>query len=166
MRSLIKSEVSQHTMKLQQLGAKVNVINSTLCYVDFDISGFVLQYVYNINAKGNYFIERTKPYPLAMNEFDSEKDVVRIIKEDVDKFRNALKCHHIDSFITIARQINTTFRSFEETFLNYNIPGEKVEKIYKKIQALELEIEIIKDNAQTLFEENRSKNNASGCTED
>ena len=54
MRSIINSEVSQHTLKLQQLGAKVNVINSTLCYVDFDISGFMVQYVYNVKQKGNY----------------------------------------------------------------------------------------------------------------
>ncbi len=156
MRSIITAEVSQHTMKLQQLGAKVNVINSTLCYVNFDISGFVVQYVYNVNQKGNYFLERTKPYPLAIQEFDSEKDVVKLIKEDVNKFKNALKCHHIDKFITIARDINRTFSMFEDTFLNYNIPGERVEKIHKKIQALSLEIEIIRDNADKLFDENNN----------
>lgn len=153
MRSIVNAEVSQHTMKLQQLGAKVNVINSTLCYVNFDISGLALQYVYNVNYKGNYFLERTKPYPLALQEFDSERDVVELIKKDVDKFRNALKCRHIDNFVTMAKEINHTFRNFEETFLNYNIPGEKVQKIYKKIQALGLEIEIIQDNAIALFDD-------------
>jgi hypothetical protein len=157
MRSIIKAEVSQHTLKLQQLGAKVEVINSTLCYVNFDVCGFVIQYVYNINRKGNYFLERTKPYPLALEEFGNEKDVVKVIKSDVNKFKNALKCHHIDSFITIAREIESTYRVFEETFLNYNIPGEKVDKIHKKIQALTMEIEIIKENAEMLFE--NSKNN-------
>ncbi len=156
MRSIVTAEVSQHTMKLQQLGAKVNVINSTLCYVNFDISGFVVQYVYNVNQKGNYFLERTKPYPLAIQEFDSEKDVVQLIKDDVVKFKNALKCHHIDKFITIARDINRTFSMFEDTFLNYNIPGERVDKIHKKIQALSLEIEIIRDNAEKLFDENNN----------
>lgn len=163
MRSIVKGEVSQHTMKLEQLGAKVNVINSTLCYVNFDICGFILQYVYNINQKGNYFLERTKPYPLALQEIGSEKDVVKLIKSDVDKFKNALKCHHIDSFITIAREINSAYRVFEETFLNYNIPGEKVEKIHKKIQALGLEIEIIKENAQALFEEQKEQNEDTCC---
>jgi len=157
MRSIIKSEISQHALKLQQLGAKVNIVNGTICYVNFDVSGFVLQYVYSINNKGSYFLERIKPYPLAIQEFDHEHDVVKLIKKDVDKFRNALKSHHIDSFITIARQINTTFRSFEETFLNYNIPGEKVGKILKKIQALELEIEIIKDHAKNLFDDTNNK---------
>jgi len=156
MRSIVNAEVSQHTMKLQQLGAKVNVINSTLCYVNFDISGFILQYVYNVNKRGNYFLERTKPYPLALQEFDSERDVVELISKDVDKFRNALKCHHIDEFVSMARDINNVFRTFEETFLNYNIPGEKVNKIFKKIQALGLEIEIIQDHAKVLFDEDNN----------
>lgn len=153
MRNLIRSEISQDTMKLQQMGAKVNVINSTLCYVRFDLSGFILEYVYNVNSKGNYFLERIKPYPLAIDQFESEQDVVELIKKDVEKFRNALNCHHIGSFITIARDISQTFRTFEDTFLNYNIPGEKVQKIHKKIQALALEIEIIKDNAQQIYDE-------------
>ncbi len=161
--NIIKSEISQHTLKLQQLGAKVNVINSTLCYVTFDIYGFVLEYVYNVNHKGNYFIQRIKPYPLSLEEFDSEKDVVRLIKNDVDKFKNALKCHHIDSFIKIARDINHTFTMFEDTFLNYNIPGEKVDKIHKKIMALGLEIEIIKDNAEELFEKGQGDDLVPKC---
>lgn len=150
MRSLVNSEVSQNTIKLQQMGAKVNVINSTLCYVNFDISGFILQYVYNVNHKGNYFLERTRPYPLAMQELDSEKGIVDLIKTDVEKFKNALKCHHIDSFINIARRINHTFENFEETFLNYNIPAEKVESIFEKIRELESGLEDIRNTAKKL----------------
>jgi len=159
MRSILNAEVSQHTMKLQQMGAKVDVINSTLCYVNFDLEGLVLQYVYNVTRKGNYFVERVLPYPLALEEFDDEKDVVKLIKDDVDKFKNALKCHHIESFINIAKQIHKTFNSFEDTFLNYNIPAEKVNKIYKKIQALDLEIEIIRDNAMGLFDNTDKEDN-------
>ena len=151
MRSLVDAEVSQHTMKLQQMGAKVKVINSTLCYVSFDLSGFLVQYVYNINSKGNYFLERMKPYPLALKEVNDEKEIIQVIKEDVEKFKNALRCHHIDSFITIARQINVTFKKFEETFLNYNIPSPKVEKMLKKIQALDLEIQLIQENAAKIL---------------
>lgn len=157
MRNLVQSEISQHTLKLQQLGGKVKVINSTLCYVSFDISGFLLEYVYNVNSKGNYFLERIKPYPLALKEIHHEKEVVDAIKEDVDKFKNALKCHHIDKFITIARQISQTFSKFEETFLNYNIPGIKFEKMLKKIQALDMEIELIQENAQKIDIENECK---------
>ena len=61
MRRFIDAEITQHTMKLQQIGAKVQVINSKLCYVNFDIGGFKIQYVYNVNKKGNYLLERIKP---------------------------------------------------------------------------------------------------------
>ena len=153
MRKIINTaEVSEHTIKLQQLGAKVQVITSTMCYVNFELDGIVLQYVYNMNKRGNYFLERTKPYPLAIAEFDSETDVVKLIKSDLQKFKNALKSPHIDRYITIAKQISSTFSTFEDTFLNYNIPDEKVEKIYKKILALELEIEVIRDIAKQLYE--------------
>lgn len=153
MRSIVNSEVSQHVLKLQQLGAKVNVINSTLCYVNFDISGFVLQYVYNINHRGNYFLERTKPYPLAMQEIDSEKNVVRLIRADVEKFRNALHCHHIDLFITIARQMNETFTNFENTYLNYNLPLEKVEGLMTKLQDIDKDLAELRETSEKLFKE-------------
>jgi hypothetical protein len=151
MRSIVNGEVSQHVIKLQQLGAKVNVINSTLCYVNFDISGFVLQYVYNVNSKGNYFLERTKPYPLALQEFDTEKDVVILIRKDVEKFKNALKSHHIDLFITIARHLNSTFVNFENTFLDYNLPAADVELILKKIQDIDGDLVRLKDTAKKIY---------------
>ncbi|MBN2851671.1 MAG: hypothetical protein JXQ23_02915 [Clostridia bacterium] len=151
MRNIInKAEVTEHTIKLQQLGAKVTVINSTLCYVNFNLSGLILQYVYNVNFNGNYFLERIRPYPLAIQEISSERDVVKIIDMDIHKFKNAMKSSHIDMFIAMAKQINSTFTTFEDTFLNYNIPGEKVEKIYKKIMALELEIEMIREKAKSV----------------
>ncbi|MCK5762601.1 MAG: hypothetical protein KAH05_00635 [Clostridiales bacterium] len=48
-----------NTMKLKQLGAKIETINSKMSYVRFDIDGVKLEYVYN--NKGKYFLERTKP---------------------------------------------------------------------------------------------------------
>jgi len=146
------AEVTKHTIKLQQLGAKVIVIKSTLCYVNFDVDGVKIQYAYNVNHKGNYFLERIKPYPLAIEELGTEKDVIKLISKDVDKFKNALKGRHIDSFITIAKQISTTFSAFEDAFLNYKIPDEKVEKIYKKILALDIEIDVIREAAEALYE--------------
>ena len=159
MRNIINSaEVSQHTIKLQQLGAKVQVINSTLCYVHFDIEGLEIEYVYNVNYNGNYFLERIKPYPLAIEEFDSEHNLVKLIQSDIDKFKNALKSQHVERFISIAKQISKTFSTFEDTFLNYNIPTEKVEKIYKKILALEFEIDMIREVAKGIeFEDPKQK---------
>ncbi len=117
MRNIINSaEVSQHTIKLQQLGAKVQVINSTLCYVHFDIEGLEIEYVYNVNHKGNYFLERIKPYPLAIEEFDTEHDLVKLIQSDITKFKNALKSQHVERFISIAKQISKLFRHLKIRF--------------------------------------------------
>ena len=154
MRKIIDSaEVSKYSIKLQQLGAKVKVINSSLCYVNFNLEGLTLQYVYNVNHNGNYFLERIKPYPLALEEFGSETDVVKVISMDVEKFKNALKSSHIEKYIAMANQISATFSAFEDTFLNYNIPTPKVDKIFKKILALELEIEVIRDIAKQIYDE-------------
>ncbi|MEZ4358026.1 MAG: hypothetical protein R2876_05285 [Eubacteriales bacterium] len=148
MKKYISTEVSEYTIKLQQLGGKVQAINSSLCYVIFDLDGFILQYNYNVNRRGNYFLERTKPYRLALQEVSSEADVVKLIKKDLEKFKNALKSSHIEKFISIAKQICSTLNTYEDTFLNYNIPDEKVNKIYKKILALEIEIDIIREIAK------------------
>ena len=149
MRNIINTaEVSQHTIKLQQMGAKVQVINSTLCYVRFDLNGLEIGYVYNVNKNGNYFLERILPYPLVLEEVDTEHDVIKLIQSDIMKFKNVQQSSHAERFVSIAKQISKTFSTFEDTFLNYNIPPEKVEKIYKKILALEFEIDMIREIAK------------------
>ena len=149
---IYSAEVTEHTIKLQQLGAKVTVINSNLCYINFDLNGLELQYVYNVNHNDNYFLERIKPYPLAIEELGSEKDVIKLISIDLEKFKNAQKSSHCEEYIAMGKQLSKVFSTFEDTFLNYNIPTEKVEKIYKKILALEFEIDVIRDIAKQIYE--------------
>lgn len=151
MRKLINAEIMQHTMKFQQMGAKVQEINSKLCYVNFDISGFKIQYVYNVNKKGNYFLERIKPYPMAIKEFESEQDVVDIIEVDIEQFRNAIKSHNIDGFINISRSLNKTLKKFEDLFLYYNIPGIEIENIIGKLEEFEREIDSLESKSERLY---------------
>jgi len=151
MRKLINAEVMQNTMKLQQLGAKVQVINSKLCYVNFDIGGFKIQYVYNVNSKGNYFLERIKPYPLPLKEFESEQDIVDIIDIDVEQFRNALKSHNIEGFINISRKLNQTLKKFEDLFLYYNVPAAEIDVMINKLTDFDDEIEKMKGEAERLY---------------
>lgn len=145
------AEVLQHAMKLEQMGAKVNVVDSKLCYVDFDLSGFKLQYVYNVNKNGNYFLERIRPYPLALKEFESEQDIVDIILIDVEQFKGALKSHNIARFVDIARQLNLTLKKFEDLFLYYNIAGDQVEKAFDELKEFDQHIEEMKKDAERLY---------------
>ncbi len=151
MRKFIDAEVTQHTMKFQQMGAKVQVINSKLCYINFDLSGFKIQYVYNVNKKGNYFLERIKPYPLPLKEFESEQDIVDIVEIDVEQFKNALKSHNIEGFINISRSLNITLKKFEDLFLYYNIPGSEIDNIVNKLAEFEKEIDDLKLKSERLY---------------
>ncbi|MBK5251911.1 MAG: hypothetical protein JJE29_04680 [Peptostreptococcaceae bacterium] len=151
MRKFLDAEITQHTMKLQQMGAKVQVINSKLCYVNFDISGFKIQYVYNVNKKGNYFLERIKPYPMPIKEFELEQDVIDIIEVDVEQFKSALKSHNIEEFINISRTLNKTLKKFEDLFLYYNIPGKEIDNIVEKLESFEKEIDDLETKSERLY---------------
>ncbi len=151
MRKLINAEVMTHTLKLQQMGAKVHVVNSKLCYVNFDIAGFQIQYVYNVNSKGNYFLERIKPYPLPLKEFETEQDIIDIIDIDVEQFKNALRSHNIENFINLSRELNSAMKKFEDLFLYYNIPADELEKMLNKIKSFEDEIEEVKQKTERLY---------------
>lgn len=151
MRKLVNAEVLEHTMKLQQMGAIVNVINSKLCYVDFDISGFKLRYVYNINKKGNYFIERIKPYPLPLKEFENEMDVIEIITIDIEQFKNAIKSHHSAEFIESSREMVRIMKKFEDLYLYYNISAENIESFMSELHVVEKKIDAMKDESERLY---------------
>jgi len=151
MKKFVDAEVMQHSFKLQQMGAKVNVINSKLCYIRFDVSGFKIEYVYNVNTKGKYFLERIKPYPLAMKEFDREEDVIQIIEIDLSQFKSAIKSHNINSFIDISRKLNKTLKKFEDLFLYYNVPTEEVDSLMSNLNQFDSNIEEIKSKSKRLF---------------
>lgn len=151
MRKLVNAEVLEHSMKLQQMGAKVNVINSKLCYVDFDISGFKLQYVYNINKKGNYFVERIKPYALPIKEFTSETDVIEIIAIDLEQFKNAIKSHQAGKFVDTSRSLIEVLKKFEDLYLYYNISQDNMETLMAKLKEFENEIFTVKEASERLY---------------
>ena len=150
MRKYLNAEIMQQSMKLKQMGADVTVINSKLCYIAFDLSGFKVSYVYNVNKKNKYFLERIKPYPLPLREFDNEDDVIDIINIDLDQFRNAIKSHNIESFITIARKLNAVFHKFEDLFLYYNLPEDETKRLYDEILEMEKDIERIKEDSERI----------------
>ncbi len=151
MKNLIDVEVMEHTMRLRQLGGKINLVNSKLCFVGFDLSGFTIEYVYNINAKGKYFLERIKPYPLPMKEFETEGDVVDLIEIDLEQYKNALKSHHITDFVTFSRNLNKVMKKFEDLFLYYNVSDQGINDLLEKADELDKEIDSVKADSERLY---------------
>ncbi len=151
MRKLVNAEVLEQSMKLQQMGAKVEVINSKLCYVNFDVSGFNLQYVYNINKKGSYFLERIKPYPLPLKVYESEQDLVEVIAIDVEQFKNAVRSHHSSEFIDTGRNLIDVLKMFEDLYLYYNISTEDMNGLKNHLSDFSSEIKKIKEKSERLY---------------
>lgn len=151
MRNLMKAEANKHTMVLKQLGAKVDVINSFMCYVTVNIEGIDVAYVYNINHKNKYFLERIKPYSEAAGTFKNEEDVIDAIKTDIEQFKNAKKCNVFNLFIDINKKMSNTIREFEDLYLYYNVPHEYAEEIRDKIKEIQSLISNAKENSERVF---------------
>lgn len=150
MRKFINSEAMQHSMKLLQLGAKVQQIDSKMCYVEFCIDGCKLEYVYNINSKGQYFLERIKPYPLPLKVFTLEKDVIESITIDMKQFKDAIKSNNISGFLEIGVKLNIVLKKFEDLFLYYNIPKTEVDEIASVITTLENKIDKVQNKSKRI----------------
>lgn len=147
MRKYIDAEAIQHSMKLQQLGAKVHQINSKMCYIEFDLGKIKLEYVYNINNKGKYFLERIKPYPLPLKVFESEIDIVETIKLDLSQFKNAIQSKNIENFVEINQMLNMSIKKFEDLFLYYNVPTLDMKEMREMIEKVDKLIEVMKDDS-------------------
>jgi len=139
---LVNVEQDMHCLLLRQMGAKVEIIRGVVCYVRFHIGDTVVKYAYNINKKGRYFLQRRAPYPLSVGTFDSEEDIISIIKHDVAQFKNAQNSKMFDKFVQTSQEIHTMLKQFDDLYLYYNIPSiqfEKFEKIVGELHGLIIE---------------------------
>jgi hypothetical protein len=141
MNKYIKSEVTQHIMKLLQLGANVQVVDGKMVYVKYLITPtFEVSYVYHVNKHKKYFLERIKPYPLPIKEFDTVNDVIDIIKIDIEQYTNAINCSKTKKVIEINSKLHQSIKCFEDLFLYYNIEDETIDKIEKSLDEINNQI--------------------------
>lgn len=151
--NVLNMEAEQHEMKLRQMGGEVLQLNSRCCYVRFMVGDFRLSYVYNINRSNHYFLERLKPYPLPLKEYENEEDVIEMIRRDLEHFENAAKSKNIHSFIKVNQELNKTANAFEDLFLYYNVETFHTDTILKKLDEIKEEIhKTVKDSVR-LYEE-------------
>lgn len=145
-------------MKLIQMGAKVEQINSKMCYVKFDIDGIRVSYVYNINKRSKFFLERIKPYPLPVKVYEKESDIIEVIEVDIKQFKNAVKSKNIEGFIEINNEMNFLIKEFEDLFLYYNVPKVETEIILGKLKDIHAEIIKTADTSRRIFFEKEPEN--------
>lgn len=110
--------------RFKQMGAhELTNIASRLYYIGFKLSPTVeVTYVYNINKKEQYFLQRISPYPLPKGLFTSQEEIIDFIEEDLTKFKNAAQSRNFEQFITFNHQLTQIENDVERLFLNYNVP--------------------------------------------
>lgn len=151
MKSYLMAEAIEHEMKLEQLGAKVVQITSKLCYVHFVVDGVEIEYAYNINAKGKYFLERIKPYPLPVRAFEDETKLVEIIEIDLEQFKQASESKHMVKFLQIGQSFHETAKRFEDLFLYYNVPEETLKEVFDDLLKINTAIDTCRDSAPKIY---------------
>lgn len=133
MQKYVIADAMEQEMRLRQMGGKVNQVNGKMCYVSFDIGGLAVEYVYNLNSKGKYFLERIKPYPMPVKVYEDESKIVEIIDIDLEQFRSAVQSHNMETFVALGNKFNETAKRFEDLFLYYNVPADVLEALFNKL---------------------------------
>ena len=152
MNKYVQSETNQHVMKLIQLGADVKVVSSQMVYVSFDINEDVkVSYVYNINKKNRYFLERIRPYPLPVREYDSAEDICNVIRIDIEQFKNASHSKNIHEFIKTSKDFHKILLQLEDLFLYYNIDPVTFKQIKADIDDIYKTISKARESASRVF---------------
>jgi len=147
----MEMQANQHEMVLKQMGGEVLQMPSKCCYVRFQVGDFRLAYVYNINKSKRFFLERLKPYPLPLQEYDKEEDVIETIKIDLEQFKNAANSKNISSFIKVNQELNKTAKAFEDLFLYYNVETFHTATIIEKIEEIKQEISKTIDDSERIY---------------
>lgn len=151
MQKYVIADAMEQEMRLRQLGGKVNQVNGKMCYITFDIAGLQVEYVYNLNSKGHYFLERIKPYPMPVKVYEDESKIVEIIDIDLEQFRAASKSHNMEKFIALGNKFNETAKRFEDLFLYYNVPAETLDALFNKLVESNDIIDACKETASRIY---------------
>ncbi len=130
-KSSMRITSSVNKIKLKHLGADVKRIESKIYHATFDVEGTKLEYYYNINESGKFFLERMEPYYKNFKVFSVENDAIKAIYEDVQYFKNAAKSHNYEKFLAMSIEMGRVQEAYADMFLHHNVPQEELDEIRK-----------------------------------
>ncbi len=134
---------SVNKIKLKHLGADVKRIDSKIYHATFDVAGTKLEYYYNINESGKFFLERMAPYYKNFNVFSEENEAIKAIYEDVEYFKNATKSHNYKKFLEMSIESERIHDAYAEMFLHHNIPQNELDELEKHFKAIRDKIDTL-----------------------
>jgi hypothetical protein len=146
---LIRHEICKD--ELRSLGARVLDIQGIMFYVKFKIKGYKISYIYHLNPDNTYFLERVKPYSMVIGDFNTEEDIVDIIKVDIEQFQNAMNSNNFERFIDVDNNISKLVRIFEDLYLYYNINTQDIDSLNQDIKRILGTIKEIKSHSNRVY---------------
>lgn len=152
--AIMSSRLIRHQFcieELRKLGAKVISIQGIMFYVKFKIKNTKLSYMYHIKTDNTYYLERIKPYFMTIGDFNSEEDIIDIIKIDLEQFKNAMNSKNFNDFIEVDKSLTKLVRYFEDLFLYYNVSKDDINTVQKEVNHLLEKIVDIKEKSQRIY---------------
>ncbi len=146
----VSAEQDNIDMMLTQMGAKVKSIHGLICSVRFNIDGTELFYVYNVNAKEQYYLQKVLPYPVGAGEFTKPSEIIEYIKKDIACYKTASKSTIFKEFVSANLELHHTIHKLEDTFMSHNVPHDKMDEIVSKIEQISQLISEIEKTSKTL----------------
>jgi len=140
----LTANLEEVDMQLTQMGAKVTSLHGLVSFIHFDLNQTELFYVYNINAKNQYFLQMVKPFSTGAGIFCKPQDIVQYIKNDLKQFQNASNSNVFAEFTSVNQALYSTIRDIKDVFMTYNVPREKMLQIKGKIDEVSALLEDIK----------------------
>jgi len=152
--AIMSSRLIRHELckeELMEMGAKVIDIQGIMFYVKFYLNDIKISYIYHLNTDNTYFLERIKPYSLAVGDYDTEEDIVEEIKIDIEQFQNAMRSHNFENFIEVDGKITQLARIFEDLYLYFNVDEEDVRDIDEELYKLLGMMQSIKKKSDRVY---------------
>jgi len=137
-------------MQLRQMGASVTQIHGLINYVRFPVGEHELYYVYNLNAKNEYYLQRIRPYPMSAGVFPNADAIAEFIEMDLKTFQNAMQSGHFAAFLDINRRMLALTQELEETYLHCNVPDDCFRDASKRLAEMEKALNEMKSKAKPL----------------
>lgn len=152
--AIMSSRLIRHDLckkELEQMGAKVIDVQGIMFYVKFYLGDIKISYIYHLNTDNTYFLERIKPYSLAVGDYDTEEEIIEEIKIDIEQFQNAMKSHNFENFVEIDGKITQLARIFEDLYLYYNVDKSDVSEIDEELYKLLGMMQAIKKKSDRVY---------------
>lgn len=144
--NIISAEQDNIDMQLTQMGAKVKSIHGLVCFVRFHMNDTDIFYVYNINAKDQYYLQKVLPYPVGAGVFTKPAEIIDYIKKDISSYKIASKEPLFKDFVNVNLELDQTIHNMEETYMNFDIPKEKLKEIAGKVEQINNLLKEVQEN--------------------